>query len=67
LNFLGALPLKLAIREAADGGAPTVVGQPLSAEADLYRAIARAVGVQVALRAKDFAAKFPTISISAAT
>jgi ATP-binding protein involved in chromosome partitioning len=67
LHFLGALPLKLDIRTAADSGTPTVVSAPLSAEADLYRSIARATSIQVALRAKDFSAKFPTISISKET
>jgi ATP-binding protein involved in chromosome partitioning len=67
LNFLGALPLKLDIRTAADSGVPTVVSAPLSAEADLYRSIARATAIQVALRAKDFFSKFPTISISKET
>ena len=32
-----------------------------------YRAIARQVAVKIALKAKDFSAKFPTISVSKGT
>ena len=62
-EFLGALPLELAIREMADAGKPTVVGAPESRAADLYRAIARRVAVKVAERAKDMSGKFPNIVV----
>ena len=62
-EFLGALPLELAIREMADAGKPTVVGAPDSRAADIYRAIARRVAVKVADRAKDMSAKFPNIVV----
>jgi ATP-binding protein involved in chromosome partitioning len=62
-EFLGALPLELAIREMADAGKPTVVGAPDSRAADIYRAIARRVAVKVAERAKDMSAKFPNIVV----
>ena len=39
-EFLGALPLKLAIRELADAGTPIVAARPESEEARTYRAIA---------------------------
>lgn len=64
VDHLGALPLKLAIREQADSGRPTVVAAPDSEEAGLYRAVARRVAVTVAARAKDFSARFPTITVS---
>ena len=41
LPFLGEIPLDIAIRRAADGGAPIVVSQPESAQAGAFRAIAR--------------------------
>jgi len=41
LEFLGAIPLVMAIRESADAGVPPVAVQPDSAEAAPYRAIAR--------------------------
>ncbi|RVT95623.1 iron-sulfur cluster carrier protein ApbC [Rhodovarius crocodyli] len=39
-EFLGALPLKLAIRELADAGTPIAAAKPDSEEAGHYRAIA---------------------------
>ncbi len=62
-EFLGSLPLELAIREMADAGKPTVVGAPDSRAADIYRTIARRVAVKVAERAKDMSAKFPNIVV----
>ncbi|MFT3849148.1 MAG: iron-sulfur cluster carrier protein ApbC [Propionivibrio sp.] len=62
-EFLGALPLELAIREMADAGQPTVVGAPDSRAAEIYRTIARRVAVKVAERAKDMTHKFPNIVV----
>jgi ATP-binding protein involved in chromosome partitioning len=62
-EFLGALPLELAIREMADAGQPTVVGAPDSRAAEIYRAIARRIAVKVAERAKDMTHKFPNIVV----
>jgi len=64
IDYLGALPLKLSIREQADGGTPTVVSEPQSEVAALYRAVARKVAVKIAERARDFSSKFPTITVS---
>ncbi len=64
LAYLGALPLKLQIREQADGGCPTVVADPDGEVAGLYKAVARQVAVTVAAKAKDFSSKFPTITVS---
>jgi ATP-binding protein involved in chromosome partitioning len=63
VEFLGALPLELAIREMADAGKPTVVGAPASRAADIYRTIARRLAVKVADRAKDMSGKFPNIVV----
>ncbi len=62
--YLGALPLKLSIREQADSGRPSVVSEPDGEVARLYRGVARRVAVRIAERAKDFSARFPTISVS---
>lgn len=67
VDYLGALPLKLSIREQADAGRPTVVAAPDSEVAGLYKAVARQVAVTVARKAKDFSSKFPTITISKGT
>ena len=62
-ELLGALPLELEIRELTDAGKPTVVGAPNSRAAEIYRAIARRVGVKIAERAKDMSSKFPNIVV----
>ena len=41
LPFLGEVPLDIAIRKAADGGAPIVVSDPEGPQAAAFRAIAR--------------------------
>ena len=64
LNYLGALPLALSIREQTDAGRPTVVAEPDGEVAALYKAVARQVAVKVAAQSKDYSSKFPTINIS---
>ena len=64
IDYLGALPLDMAIRLQADGGEPTVVADPQGQVAGIYRSIARQLAARIALKAKDFSAKFPTITIS---
>ncbi|RZJ17150.1 MAG: iron-sulfur cluster carrier protein ApbC, partial [Haliea sp.] len=64
MDYLGALPLDLRIREQADSGTPTVVADPDGEIAALYLAVAHRVAVTVASKSKDFSAKFPTITIS---
>jgi ATP-binding protein involved in chromosome partitioning len=64
VDYLGALPLAMSIREQADSGRPTVVAEPDSEVTGIYKAVARQVAVKIAQKAKDFSARFPTISIS---
>ena len=64
VDYLGALPLNLSIREQADSGRPTVAAEPDSEIAAIYKSMARRVAVKIAQRAKDFSSKFPTITIS---
>lgn len=64
VDYLGALPLNLSIREQADAGRPTVVSDADGEIASIYRTVARQVAVKIAAKAKDFSTKFPTISIS---
>ena len=64
INYLGALPLDIQIRLQADSGKPTVVAQPQGELAAQYRDIAIQMAATVALKAKDFSSKFPTIKIS---
>jgi len=64
IEYLGALPLAMHIREQADSGKPTVVADPDSEAAKIYRSVARKVAIKIAARAKDFSSKFPTITVS---
>jgi len=63
VDFLGALPLAIEIREQTDSGKPTVVADPDGKVAEIYRAIARKVAVRVAEKAKDMTSKFPSIVV----
>ena len=64
MDYLGALPLALSIREQADSGRPTVAADPDGEVAQIYRQVAQSVAVKIAQQAKDFSSRFPTISIS---
>jgi ATP-binding protein involved in chromosome partitioning len=67
VDYLGALPLTMKIREQADSGTPTVAAEPDGEIAGIYKAVARTVAVKVAQKAKDFSSKFPTITVSKGT
>ncbi|MDI1231496.1 MAG: iron-sulfur cluster carrier protein ApbC [Methylobacter sp.] len=63
IEFLGSLPLDITIRQFADSGRPTVVADPDGRAAQIYRQIARKTAARLALKAKDFTTKFPTIVV----
>ena len=63
VDFLGALPLTMSIREQTDSGRPTVVADPDGAVATVYKEIARKVAIKVADKAKDMSSKFPSIVV----
>ena len=63
VDFMGSLPLDITIRENADGGKPTVVADPDGRISQIYRQIARRVAAKLALKQKDYSAKFPNIVI----
>lgn len=60
-DFLGELPLNIAIRETSDGGAPIVASKPDSDEARTYRAIAAQVAAK--LDRDNAATRMPRITI----
>ncbi len=64
MEYLGGLPLDIKIRLQADSGKPTVVADPDGDVAGIYKALARKVAIKIAAKAKDFSAKFPTITVS---
>ncbi|MEO8855704.1 MAG: iron-sulfur cluster carrier protein ApbC [Burkholderiaceae bacterium] len=64
MEYLGALPLDIRIRQQADSGQPTVVADPDGDVAAIYKSVARKVAVAIAAKNKDFSSKFPSIKIS---
>jgi ATP-binding protein involved in chromosome partitioning len=67
MDYLGSLPLDMQIRLQADSGHPTVVSDPDSDVAGLYKTVARKVALAIAAKTKDFSSKFPSIKISKET
>jgi len=63
VEFLGALPLDIKIREQTDSGTPTVAVDPGGNIAQIYRGIARRTAVKVAELSKDHSSSFPDIVI----
>ncbi len=61
--FLGSLPLDIRIRAETDSGQPTVVAEPESRIAGLYREIAQRAAARLSLQAKNYSYKFPNIVI----
>lgn len=61
--LLGSLPLDIKVREQADSGRPTVVSDPNSKVAQIYKDIARRVAVRVAGLQQDRSSSFPKIVI----
>jgi ATP-binding protein involved in chromosome partitioning len=63
VDLLGSLPLDIKIREQADSGKPTVVAEPNSKIADIYKEIARKAAIKIANAGLDHSGKFPNIVI----
>jgi ATP-binding protein involved in chromosome partitioning len=63
VEVLGQLPLDISIREQADSGRPTVVADPQSRVAAIYRQIARRVAIKIAATQQDHSAAFPKIVV----
>jgi ATP-binding protein involved in chromosome partitioning len=60
---LGQLPLDSKIREQADTGLPTVVAEPESDVAAIYREIALKAAATVAMTSKDMSRVLPTVKV----
>jgi len=63
VDFLGALPLDIQIREQTDSGKPTVAADPTGRITAIYKEIARKVAVKIAESAQDRSGLFPKIVI----
>ena len=61
VDFLGALPLLLSVREQTDSGKPTVVAEPEGSVAQMYREIARKLAARIAQKTRDRSGKLPPI------
>lgn len=63
VDLLGALPLDIDIRMQADSGKPTVIANPDSKVANIYKEIARKAAIKIANTSLDHSSKFPNIVI----
>jgi len=63
VDLLGSLPLDIKIREQSDGGKPTVISEPSSQIAGIYKQIARKTASKLSQLALDHSSKFPNIVI----
>ncbi len=63
VDLLGSLPLDIKIREQSDGGKPTVIAEPDSQIAAIYKQIARKAAIKIANAGLDHSSKFPNIVI----
>ena len=63
IDFLGALPLDINIRQNVDEGKPNVAIDADSQVSMIYREIARRTGAKISLQGKEFKASFPNIVI----
>ena len=63
VDFLGEIPLDMAIRETSDGGHPIVVSDPEGAHAKTYLEIARTIGAKIAQGRETEAASRPRIVV----
>jgi ATP-binding protein involved in chromosome partitioning len=61
VDFLGEIPLDLAIREQTDAGRPPVVAQPDGPQAEAYLQVARLVTAKLAPTAETGRRAFPSI------
>lgn len=63
VDLLGSLPLDINIRMQADSGKPTVIAEPNSKVAAIYKQIARKAAIKIANASLDYSSKFPNIVI----
>jgi ATP-binding protein involved in chromosome partitioning len=61
VGMLGALPLRLSIREQTDDGTPTVAADPEGEISGIFREIARQVGASLWRSARNTSPRVPVI------
>ena len=62
-ELLGELPLNISIREQADSGKPFYLSHADHPAATAYQDIASRMSARLALLARDYSSRFPTISV----
>ncbi|MFA6699376.1 MAG: iron-sulfur cluster carrier protein ApbC [Thiomicrospira sp.] len=63
IDFLGAMPLDIKIRQEADQGQPTVIAAPQSSLAQKYITIAHKIGAKIAESKRNYSQVFPKIVV----
>lgn len=63
-ELLGQLPLHMTIREQTDSGQPSVIAEPDSEVARIYRDSARRMGALLSRRERNLTSPIPSISVS---
>lgn len=63
VDFLGALPLDIRIRQQTDEGKPTVLAEPDCRITEIYREIARKSAGRLSVKSRNMSAAFPSIVI----
>ena len=63
VDVLGALPLDIKIRQALDAGTPTLISDPDGPASEIYKKIARDIGLKLAKRKRDYSQTFPKIRV----
>lgn len=66
VDLLGQLPLSRMLREQVDQGRPPIIAEPTGQMASLYQEIALKTAGRLAQQAKNYANKFPKITIDTA-
>jgi len=63
IRLLGHLPLDIKIRQAVDGGIPSLIENPESPLSKIYRNLALKLSAELSLRPKNYSLKFPRVVI----
>ncbi|NQY51357.1 MAG: iron-sulfur cluster carrier protein ApbC [Piscirickettsiaceae bacterium] len=63
VKLLGKVPLDIEIRKGSDGGHPTVINDPGSNIAHVYRAIASRTASQLAIQSESFTTILPNVFV----
>lgn len=63
LQYLGALPLEIKIREGSDAGVPLTLNNPDAEVSKIYRNISRLIAISISRTPNDMAHKMPNVVV----